>query len=336
MASVAKQTKESKLPFSIVKANEEEEEKEDEMNDAEDTNNRFLVEESQLPPMDLSNLGESDIVARMCPAAVFKQIFESIKDLIDDANFMCSERGISLQAMDSSHVSLVALFLYAAAFEPYHVRRERSLGLSIISLCKIFTCASKDDIITLQTNAESDDINWSFQNPSQIRKVEFTLKLMDIDTDQLGIPDEEYECMVRMPVRLFQQTCKEIKIVTDTVKITVTDESIAFGGTGDIGVGKIIHKRNEVNNLNEDNDSELLIQLKKNDNNDMKTEFSQTFALSYLTRFSKACSYKMLGKFVILKLSANRPIVVEYLLESTRGHLRFYLAPKIEENEQLE
>ncbi len=56
------------------------------------------------------------------------QVVEAIKDLIDDANFDCNSSGFSLQAMDSSHVSLVALQLRADGFEHYRCDRNVSMG----------------------------------------------------------------------------------------------------------------------------------------------------------------------------------------------------------------
>lgn len=64
-------------------------------------------------------------LARCRPPA---QVVEAIKDLIEDANFDCNNSGFSLQAMDSSHVSLVALSLRADGFEHYRCDRNISMG----------------------------------------------------------------------------------------------------------------------------------------------------------------------------------------------------------------
>ena len=45
-----------------------------------------------------------------------------------DGNFDINENGISLQAMDSSHVSLVALLLRADGFD--HFRADKNLAVS--------------------------------------------------------------------------------------------------------------------------------------------------------------------------------------------------------------
>ena len=41
-----------------------------------------------------------------------------------------------------------------------------------------------------------------------------------------------------------------------------------------------------------------------------------------------------LSKSVALKMSPDVPLVVEYQMDDDMGHIRFYLAPKIEEEEE--
>ena len=64
------------------------------------------------------------------------QVVEAIKDLIEDANFDCNNSGFSLQAMDSSHVSLVALSLRADGFEHYRCDRNISMGAARAAGCQ--------------------------------------------------------------------------------------------------------------------------------------------------------------------------------------------------------
>jgi proliferating cell nuclear antigen len=66
--------------------------------------------------------------ARLVQGSVLKKVLESIKDLVTDANFDCSATGDSRQAMDSSHVSLVALLLRSDGFEHYRCDRTMSMG----------------------------------------------------------------------------------------------------------------------------------------------------------------------------------------------------------------
>ena len=75
--------------------------------------------------------------ARLIQGVTLKKIMEAIKELVQEANFDCTPKGISMQAMDTSHVSLVALFLGAAGFTPYRVDRPLSLGITLASMVKV-------------------------------------------------------------------------------------------------------------------------------------------------------------------------------------------------------
>jgi proliferating cell nuclear antigen len=55
--------------------------------------------------------------AKLTEGHTLKKIVEAIKDLVTDVNLDVSPQGISLQAMDTSHVALVSLFLSMEGFE---------------------------------------------------------------------------------------------------------------------------------------------------------------------------------------------------------------------------
>lgn len=66
--------------------------------------------------------------ARLMQGSLLKKIIEAIKDLVTDANFDCTENDFSLQAMDSSHVSLVAMTLEKDGFEHFRCDKAVSMG----------------------------------------------------------------------------------------------------------------------------------------------------------------------------------------------------------------
>jgi len=39
---------------------------------------------------------------------------------------------------------------------------------------------------------------------------------MDIDSEHLGIPDTQYECIVRMPSAEFQRICRDMAMIGDS------------------------------------------------------------------------------------------------------------------------
>ena len=88
--------------------------------------------------------------ARITQGSLLKKLIEAVKDLVTEANFDCSASGIALQAMDSSHVSLVAMQLKSDGFEHYRCDRDMSIGMNMASLSKILKCANNDDVITIK------------------------------------------------------------------------------------------------------------------------------------------------------------------------------------------
>ncbi|GJX81019.1 histone deacetylase 5, partial [Tanacetum coccineum] len=64
---------------------------------------------------------------------------------------------------------------------------------------------------------------------------------------------------------------------------------------------------------------------------EMETPVSLTFALRYMNSFTKPTP---LASQVTISFSSELPVVVEYLI-AKMGYLRFYLAPKIEEDEEM-
>ena len=84
--------------------------------------------------------------ARILQGSILKKVLESIKDLVTDANFECTANGFALQAMDSSHVSLVALMLRSTGFDHYRCDRDVTMGMNLLNMVRfvhIFVfCAS--------------------------------------------------------------------------------------------------------------------------------------------------------------------------------------------------
>ncbi|WOG94009.1 hypothetical protein DCAR_0313299 [Daucus carota subsp. sativus] len=256
---------------------------------------------------------------RLVQGGLLKKVLESIKDLVNDANFDCSASGFSLQAMDSSHVALVALLLRSEGFEHYRCDRNISMGMNLGNMAKMLRCAGNDDIVTMKADDDGDVITFMFESPTQDKISDFEMKLMDIDSEHLGIPESEYEAIVRMPSAEFARICKDLSTIGDTVVISVTKEGVKFSTRGDIGTANIVCRQNT--SVDKPEDATII---------EMQETVSLTFALRYMNSFTKATP---LANQVTISLSSELPVVVEYKI-AEMGYIRYYLAPKIEEEDE--
>jgi proliferating cell nuclear antigen len=71
--------------------------------------------------------------AKLVQGSLLKKVMEAIKELLNEASFDCSSDGITLQAMDNSHVSLVSLCMEAEGFEQYRCDRNLTMGMNLAS-----------------------------------------------------------------------------------------------------------------------------------------------------------------------------------------------------------
>lgn len=218
--------------------------------------------------------------------------------------------------MDSSHVSLCSLQLRPDMFDHFRCDRGISLGLNLSNMAKILKCMGNDDVVTLKCEDEGDTLTMMFESEDNSRISDFEMKLMDIDSEHLGIPEQEYSTSIEMPASEFQRIVRDLSVLGDTCTIGCTKEGVKFSVNGDLGTGNIM--------LRQHADAE------KEENNvtiEMEEPVELTFALRYLNFFTKATP---LGSTVKLSMSPDVPIVVSYPIGGS-GALSFYLAPKIDE-----
>ncbi|KAK3372482.1 putative proliferating cell nuclear antigen [Podospora didyma] len=256
--------------------------------------------------------------ARLDQASVLKKVVDSIKDLVQDCNFDCNDSGIALQAMDNSHVALVSMMLKTDSFSPYRCDRNVALGVNLTSLTKVLRAADNNDVLTLKAEDAPDVLNLTFENPSNDRVSEYDLKLMDIDQEHLGIPETEYAATISMPSSEFKRITTDLMAMSESVTIEASKDGIKFSSQGDIGNGSVTLRQHT--NV-EKTDESIEIELAE--------PVSLTFSLKYLVNFCKAST---LSPQVKICLSNEVPLLVEYPM-ANNSYLRFYLAPKIGDEE---
>ncbi|XP_041485383.1 proliferating cell nuclear antigen-like [Lytechinus variegatus] len=256
--------------------------------------------------------------AKLLQGSILKKALEGIRELINQGNWECSSEGISMQGMDSSHVALTALTLKKDLFDQFRCDRNVTLGLGHAVFSKILKCAANDDIITIKADDEPDEVNLVFQSANDDKVSDFVIKLMEIDAETLGIPDTEYTATVKVPSGEFQRICRDLSQFGDTIVIAVKKACVEFSGTGEIGSAKIALKESG----NVDDDEKVSVEMEKDEG------CSLSFASRYLNFFTRATS---LSDTVTLQLCPENPLVVSYDI-GDHGSLKYYLAPKIEED----
>ena len=158
---------------------------------------------------------------------LFKHIVDAIKDLSHEANLDFTEKGLYVQSMDSAHISLCSLLMRTGLFKKFQCPEPISLGINLRTLAMVLNG------IHGELRMKSDG------NKLQLRVVkldgiaDYTLNLMDIDCENLGLPDTEYQC-THPAFQHVCQGCERCAKLFDTCSLKINQE-LCLSVAGDLG-----------------------------------------------------------------------------------------------------
>lgn len=251
--------------------------------------------------------------ARFASPTFLKRILESIKDLVTDANLLCTEDGMELQAMDSAHVCLISLTILADACTTYTCTQSMTLGLNISTFAKILKCVEADDSLILSVAGDASTLDISAESASGTQTSAYSMNLMDIDADHLTIPDTAYACSVKIPSADFSRKVRDLQMFGDTCELGVTEKAFVMTVRGDLGTATVT--------LKDDKDNKPSTEVECSDSTTL------CVALKYLTAISKA---QGLNEQVTIFMTMGTPVHIVYDM-GDRGSLGFHVAPKMED-----
>jgi proliferating cell nuclear antigen len=252
-------------------------------------------------------------------AAFFKRLIDAVKEMVTEVVLDCSENGIHMQAMDNSHIALIHFFLDASkAFSHYKCESEISIGINVVSLQKVLKLCNNEDVLTLQKNNNEDKLTLLFESPNGSKISQFCVSLLDIDQEQLGIPDVEYKTYFSMSSQELVRICRDFKDLANTVTISSDSKSgIKFSFCSDTTNGNVTL----ASNSSMDDDSLPPFIVKVNENT------SASFSSKYLMLFTKG---SLMSQVVNVSLSNDLPLSLEYTFQE--GILKYFMAPKMEDS----
>ena len=168
-----------------------------------------------------------------------------LTEIVDEKLTLNNCLGISLQAMDTSHVALVSLNLSSEGFEEYRCDQPVVLGINIANISKVLKLADAQDSITLQADQDPSTLKITFENQKSGRTTEFALNLITLDVEHLSIPDTEYTSIITINSSEFSKICKELQQLSDGLTIQTKQDEVYLQVEGPAGSGQIKLSSNE-------------------------------------------------------------------------------------------
>jgi len=239
-------------------------------------------------------------------ASAIKSTFEVLKDILNDVNIYFKPDGIYIVTLDTARTSLVDMYLSSDNFEEYTCENDIIAGINVANTFKLLKSITNNDVLVMSINCK-EFMNIEIHNESKKTCTKFALKLLDINENQIEVPDMTMTTITPMASVDFQRICRDMHNIGDIIEITREGTHLKLQCMGDFA--------NQETNIECTEES---------------PKISGEYSLRYMNIFTKATS--MCSTVQIMQEEQNRFLILKYNVANL-GELKFYLATKVSEDQ---
>ena len=239
-------------------------------------------------------------------ANAIRSVFEVLKDIINDVNVYFRPDGITILTLDNARVTLVHMHLGSENFEEYECATEIVAGLNITNTHKLLKSMSNNDTLTIDI-ADRDYMQLIIENVAKKTSTTYSLKLLDINEDELDVPEIDMDVITTMPSVDFQRITRDMSNLSTEINIVREGHTLELSCLGDFANQKTVIEYSDE-------------QVKRTGN---------VFSLKYINLFTKATGMCSSVQLMQDSTQDNMPIIFRYTIANL-GEIKFYLAPKVE------
>lgn len=240
---------------------------------------------------------------------MLRKVIESLSDIVDQMEIKASDKGLSIQVMDAMHVALADIFFSRDAFSSYRCDRDVQLGIPLKHILTILKGISIEEKSLLKLSCEDSPQVLKIQHILDGSQYEFDITLYQIGSENYVVPEINYECNVGMPSDQFRSISKIIGSFGEYIRFRCDGDVFSFRQTGDLVSNKMdLKANNETVNI------------------DCSCSVELEIAMKYVNIINKV---SVLSSGITLNMGASCPVFFGIDL-SGLGHIKFYVAPKVD------
>ncbi len=239
-------------------------------------------------------------------ASVFKRYVDGIAVLVDEAEFIIDEKGLSLKATDPSQISLVDFYLPRKAFKKFEAGGATKIGVDLNYFNQVMARAKPGDQLELSLSEDKSKLSVVFLGGA---KRSFSVPLLDLNTADLPLPRIDFDAEVKVKADALNDSFKDANLISTHIVLSVKAESFVMQANSSKGSLENTYS----------NKDKSVVSLKSTE------DVRAMFPLDYLVSIIKATSS---DTEVTLRLKKSAPVEVTYSIGE--GRLQYFLAPRIE------
>jgi proliferating cell nuclear antigen len=246
-----------------------------------------------------------------------RTLVNALKEILTRTNIYITPACMEICNMDKSNHIIAHVKLEAENFEHYYCKKDKIVvGANLIQLYKLVNMLEADDTLTMliHKNDYCDGIvthlTLQFDNGEIKQCTTHRLKLIDVDQEEIEIPEVTYCSIITLPSPDFQKIIRNFDKLTNKIEIKSVGDDIIFNIEGAFVSSQVV--RSQSNNS-------MSIKEKPEPGKIIQGEFSLR-NLGYATKCTN------LSDFVEIYLENDLPMIIEYKV-GTLGIIQLCCVP---------
>ena len=233
--------------------------------------------------------------------SIFKEVFDCISHIVDECKLEFSNFGLTINALDKSHITFISLDFKYHLFDTYEVPNPETVLIDTVEFIKVLKRCKNDDVLKIET--DESNLILTFEGEST-RK--YNLRLIDNEYETPKPPSIDYPVSISVPSELIKDTLGDLKLFNENFKISVDEDYLRLYTDGQFG------------------DTEMKYLHGSNINTYVKSGYS-------IEKFIDIFRASKLTEEVELGLGNDLPVTITFKLVSGDGQVSFLLAPRLEQ-----
>ena len=251
----------------------------------------------------------------------FKGIIDILANITENITFHFNENGMSIQAMDGSHISLLYIELFIDQFTTLVVKKPITISLSTVSLKPIIRSMKDSDNISMRAKEQSSIVDIILTDGENKNK--YSLNQIYVDTEKLDITSYGLNGNLINTKKIgFTKILSDIKNTdADEVILSISDNKVIFTAKSDL-VSLKIKPSSEI--------MQVINVLEDNEKTNLRFNTKHLLHIPKILNICKPklCIYVDNQSPLLLQVSLLSDIKPNDGMESS---IRYYIAPKIDD-----
>src|SRR3989338_9191451 len=233
---------------------------------------------------------------------ILTDLVSIISELVTEVRLKGTKEGLNLTAIDPANVAMVYFKMPADLFVQFDLPKDEVLGINLENLKAVLRRCKPGSSLTL----EKTDNALKLGIHDRVKR-DFTLALLDIESEEKEMPHWEFKSVVKMDSDAFAEVIEDCLVVSDACTFFAEPT-------------KFIVEAHGLNSARAEFSSDEI---------ELYSDTSKArFSLEYLNKFVKGTK---VSNRVTLSFSDNHPMRIDFPTGNVM--LSFVLAPRIEQDD---